>query len=98
MNVTIPSDEIVERTERFLTEIVLISEGNDGNLEEVDGTNCEVLLVIDDDSTLLFSLFASRCDYYCNNSCVLKFSGPYLECTPVNRLVIGGSTGENIRQ
>ena len=58
MNVTI-SDEIAERTETLRTEIALISESDNGNLRRVDETNCELILIIDDDGTLLFSLLPS---------------------------------------
>ena len=58
MIVTI-SDEIAERTETLRTEIALISEGDNGNLRRVDETNCELILIIDDDGTLLFSLLPS---------------------------------------
>ena len=49
VNVVISPDDVVEQIERLHTQVMLLVEGINGNLEQVDEANCELILVIDDD-------------------------------------------------
>ena len=94
VNVTISPDVMVERTEEYRTLVILILEHN-GNRRTLNETNCEELLLIDDDGKFIFSLLNNTTVYKMYTSHV----GPYLECNPIDQLVNGVilNTEENIQ-